>query len=202
MKKCTIVCGYKPNINKNIKGKIIGVDKGCLYLIKNKYKIDVAIGDFDSVSKKDYELIKNNSKKIIKLNPIKDDTDLEHALNYVKQKRFSDVEVYGALGGRKDHEILNIKLLYQSELNITYIDNKNKIFKLDIGTYKIYKEDYKYLSILAFMPTIVSLDKVKFKLDNRVIDANDNYTTSNEIVGDYCLINIKQGRLLVILSND
>lgn len=202
MKKCTIVCGYKPNINKSIKGKIIGVDKGCLYLIKNGYKIDIAIGDFDSVSKKDFELIKSYAKKIIKLDPIKDDTDFEHTLNYVKQKGFKDIEVYGALGGRKDHEILNIKMLYQSDLNITYIDNKNKIFKLDIGTYKIYKEDYKYLSILAFMPTIVSINKTKYELNDTVIDANDNYTTSNEIIGDYCYINIKQGKLLVILSND
>lgn len=202
MKKCSIVCGYKPYLDKELKGKIIGVDKGCLYLIKNNYKIDIAIGDFDSVSKKDFESIKNNSKKLIKLNPIKNDTDFEHTLNYVKEKEYKEINAYGVLGGRIDHELLNIKLLYQSDLNIIYHSQKNKIFKLDIGTYKIYKENYKYLSLLAFMPSIVSINKVKYPLDNVVIDSNDNYTTSNEIIGEYCHLNIKQGKLLVVLSND
>lgn len=202
MKKCTIVCGYKPSIKNELKGKIIGVDKGCLYLIKNNFKIDVAIGDFDSVTKKEFELIRNNSKKLIKLNPIKDDTDFEHTLNYVKENKYTDVDVYGVLNGRKDHEILNLKLLYLSDLNITFYDSKNKIFKLEKGEYKIRKDSYKYFSLLTFDSCRLDLDKVKYPLHNKEITYKDNYTTSNEILDDYCLINIKQGKLLIILCND
>ena len=62
---------------------VIGVDKGALYCLKNHIRMDLAVGDFDSVNNRDFDLI-NKETKIIKLNSIKDDTDTEHALNLVK----------------------------------------------------------------------------------------------------------------------
>ena len=79
MKSCTVVCGYKPNI-KEIIGDVIGVDKGCLYLIEKGINIKLALGDFDSVNEQQYGLIKTKSENLIKLDPVKDDTDLEHCL--------------------------------------------------------------------------------------------------------------------------
>ncbi len=202
MNKCYIVSGFNPIIKEKYDGFLIGVDKGCLLLAKNGIFIDVGIGDFDSVSSEEFEIIKRNCKKLIKLSPKKDDTDFEHALNYVKKLGYKDIEVYGILGGRQDHNLLNIKLLYLSELNLTYYDLKNKIYCLNAGKHTIYKNDYKYLSFMSFKKSIVSITGTRYELKNTIVDINDNYTTSNEIIKDSCELEIKEGRLLIIQTND
>ena len=201
MKKCSVVCGYRPIIKEKYDGELIGVDRGALYLAKNNKEIDISIGDFDSVSEEEFLIIKNKSKKIIKLNSIKDDTDFEHALNYLKDK-YDLFEIYGILGGRKDHDLLNIKLLYLSDLNFVCYDDKNKIYCLSSGTYKIKKDGYKYLSLMTFEEVSLSLDGTLYPMDNKIININDNYTTSNEIIDDYCVLKINKGKLLIIQCND
>ena len=201
MKKCCIVGAYKPIIKEEYEGDLIGVDRGALYLAQNNFKIDISIGDFDSVSEEEFLIIKNKSKKLIKLNSIKDDTDFEHILNYLKDK-YDFYEIYGILGGRKDHDLLNIKLLYLSNLNFVCYDNKNKIYCLSSGTYNIKKETYKYISLLAFEDVLLSLSKVKYPIVKKTLNIYDNFTTSNEIIDNCCILEIFKGKVLVIQCND
>ena len=60
---------------------VIGIDRGTLILLENGIKIDRAIGDFDSVTDEEREGILSKLD-FEKLNPVKDDTDTEHALKY------------------------------------------------------------------------------------------------------------------------
>ncbi len=202
MKKCYIVSGFKPIIKENYDGFLIGVDKGCLLLANRGFQIDVGIGDFDSVDEKEFEIIKKACKKLIKLNPIKDDTDFEHSLNFAKDNGYKDIEVYGVLGGRQDHNLLNIKLMYQSDLNIVLYDEYNKIFCLDKGKHIIKKDAYKYLSLFVFNKCLLSIKGTAYELKDRELSKSDNYTTSNEILNDECLLDIKQGRVLVVQASD
>ncbi len=203
MNKCIIVCGYKPLILKDYKDALlIGVDKGALYLANSNVKMDYAIGDFDSVCEEEFLEIKKFASEVIKLNPIKDDTDLEHTLNFVKEMGYTDIDVYGCLGGRQDHNLLNLKLLYISDLNIKYYDEKHKIFSKFQGTHKIYKENYKYLSLFVFEKCVLSLSGTYYPIFKTTLTITDNYTTSNEILDDYCLLTIEEGKMLVILCND
>ncbi|MGN1405772.1 MAG: thiamine diphosphokinase, partial [Erysipelotrichaceae bacterium] len=200
MKTCTVVCGYKPEFEK-IEGDLIGVDKGCLYLLNKGYKDFISIGDFDSVNISEFELIKSNSKELIKLIPEKDDTDLEHTLHYLEKKGYKKVIIYGALGGRQDHNLLNIKFCLTSKLNIVFIGNKHKIFALSKGSYNIDKGEYKFLSLFAFEDSIVNLEGVKYPITFKKIGFNDLYTTSNEILEKSCHIDILEGRVLIVQCN-
>ena len=202
MKKCYLISGFNPIIKEKYDGLLIGVDKGCLLLAKKGITIDVGIGDFDSVKEEEFEIIKKACKKLIKLNPVKDDTDFEHALNYTRDNGYKDIEVYGALGGRQDHNLLNIKLMYQSDLNITFIADKNKMFCLDKGKHIIKKDGYKYISLFVFDKCLLSITGTVYELKDRELSKLDNYTTSNEILNDKCLLEIKQGRVLVVQAND
>ena len=201
MKSCTVVCGYKPYI-KEIIGDVIGVDAGCLYLIEKGINIDLAIGDFDSVDEKQYKLIKEKSKKIIKLNPIKDDTDLEHCLNDLALNGYQNVYIYGSLGGRRDHELINIKLCYLSKMNIFLIDDKQVIYKLEKGIHIIKKNNYKYLSLICLDKVIINLEGVKYPISYKEINFKDLYTTSNEISYDSAKLELLSGKVLVIQCND
>lgn len=203
MSKCVIVCGYKPLILKDYNDVcLIGVDKGASFLALNNVKMDYAIGDFDSVDDIELVKIKEFSKEFIKLNPIKDDTDLEHALKFAKERDYKEIDIYGCLGGRQDHNLLNLKFLYLSDSKITYYDQKHKIFLLNKGTHKIYKENYKYLSLFVFEKCTLSLKGTYYPIDKKTLILNDNYTISNEILNEYCDIDIYDGKVLMIQCND
>lgn len=202
MKKCYIVSGFNPIIKDKYDGFLVGVDKGCLYLALKNIEMDVGIGDFDSVNDNEFKIIEKHCKKLIKLKPIKDDTDMEHALKFVEELGYNEIEVYGCLGGRQDHNLLNIKLLYLSGLDITLFDEKNKMFCLDKGKHVVYKEEYKYLSLFVFKKANVKLEGCYYKLDDTDLDIYDNYTTSNEILDEFCTLTINKGRVLIIQSKD
>ena len=64
--KAVLVIGnnYTYDEKDFIDSYVIGVDKGALYCLKNHIKMDLAVGDFDSVNNSEYELIKENEKNL------------------------------------------------------------------------------------------------------------------------------------------
>ena len=78
MKIGLIMQDFKFNINLNDFDFLIGVDRGALIAYQNNIYVNLAIGDFDSVTKDELILIQEKSK-VIKLNPIKDLTDTAEA---------------------------------------------------------------------------------------------------------------------------
>ncbi|MDU1741293.1 MAG: thiamine diphosphokinase, partial [Streptococcus lutetiensis] len=55
----------------------VGVDRGSLFLLENKLPLDIAVGDFDSVSQDELQEIQHKAGVFIQANPEKDDTDTE-----------------------------------------------------------------------------------------------------------------------------
>ena len=87
----------------------VGVDGGCLKLLEQGLPLDIAVGDFDSVSETDLRKIRTQAKQVVQSVPEKNDTDLELALKAAFEA-YPDaaVTVYGAFGGRLDHFLSNI----------------------------------------------------------------------------------------------
>ena len=137
---------YKLNKNDFIDSYIIGVDKGALFCLKNNIKMDLAVGDFDSVSINDYELIKNTTK-VVKLNPIKDDTDTEHALNLVKD--YDEILILGGIKGNRIEHFVSMLIYLKKFPNLVIKDDYSIIFSSSKDL-KIKKaEEYKYISIFS-----------------------------------------------------
>lgn len=93
---------------------IVGVDGGSNYILELGVIPDIVLGDLDSMSPEHQRLLEQNWVNIFQFDPEKDETDLELALLYVAENpQWSEsiVEVYGAHGGRFDHEIANLMLL-------------------------------------------------------------------------------------------
>ena len=89
----------------------VGVDGGCLKLLEQGLPLDMAVGDFDSISETDLSKIRTQAKQVVQSVPEKNDTDLELALKAVfKDYPDAAVTVYGAFGGRLDHFLSNIFL--------------------------------------------------------------------------------------------
>lgn len=185
---------------------IIGVDGAALWLIQNKVHPDLAIGDFDTVSSAQYQIIRTNSLQIKKFTPHKDYTDLELAVKHTLLLNPKEVIIFGATGTRLDHTLGNIALLEKFlKLNIpTRIIDAHNIIILAEKSLQIKKSlRYPYFSILPYTrKVIVTISGVKYNIENKEIQQGETIGISNEIVGKYCRIEVHSGIVIVIRSRD
>ena len=180
----------------------IGVDKGALTLARNGKRMLLAIGDFDSVEESDLAYIKEYSDMLIQLNPIKDDTDSEAAVMYAIEKGYQKIHLYGGLGGRLDHAMINLRLVSRFPETIYLHDQNNFIYSLAEGVHSIDKRDYTYISFFTEDEATISLEGLKYPLDKQQLTNKDTYTTSNEILEDRGIVTVHAGKVTVIQSKD
>ncbi|MBQ5918856.1 MAG: thiamine diphosphokinase, partial [Lachnospiraceae bacterium] len=92
--------------------KVIAVDGGLSAANLLNIYPDSIIGDFDTVSSElvdKYE--KENKSTIIRLNPIKDDTDTQYAIKHAMSIGAKEIHIIGGTGGRFDHCLANVFML-------------------------------------------------------------------------------------------
>ena len=180
----------------------IGVDKGALTLARNGKRMLLAIGDFDSVEESDLAYIKEYSDTLLQLNPIKDDTDSEAAVMYAIEKGYQKIHLYGGLGGRLDHAMINLRLVSRFPETVYLHDQNNFIYSLAEGVHSIDKHEYTYISFFTEDKATISLEGFKYPLDKQQLTNKDTYTTSNEILEDRGIVTVHAGKVTVIQSKD
>ena len=193
----------------NQKFQFIGVDGGCLKLMAEELPIDLAIGDFDSISVEDKETLKDYASNMIEFPSEKDFTDFEEALMWVaKEYPQQKIHVLGAFGGRVDHAISCLWAMFRPELQvlIPYLsleDEWNHISFLIPGDYVIEKLNHtKYLSFITTSPIKqLSLKNVKYTLNNQDYDF-PIALISNEFIEDKMEISFKSGGIIVGQTRD
>lgn len=197
--KIAIIASKVPNnIQKLINNRlVIAVDSAVSELISRNIKVDIAIGDFDSLS--DLSLL--NDIKHIKLSTIKDLSDTHYALNYAYDLSDDVILIGGLEGKRIDHLIANL-LLFEKYNNLIIYDDYNIIKRLDIGNYIIDKNDYKYLSIFPLTDTTLSLKGTNYLLNDATLLKFDTLGLSNEISDKSANLSIKNGIILLIQSKE
>lgn len=191
-----------PVVPKNIKD-LIDVDDYVIYasdgavkdLIEQNIKIDLAIGDFDSL--KNFSLLKGIN--VIKLDKEKDFSDTNYAINYAYKHSDKVILVGGIKGSRIDHFLANLLLLDKFK-DLIIIDDTNKIFVLEKGIHEIYNNNYEYLTVFPIVDSLVSIEGSKYNLNLKYLKANDQLGLSNEIMSGKAKISVKKGRLLIIQS--
>lgn len=186
---------------------VIGVDYGALTAVNQGLHLNLAIGDFDSVTDLEFEVIKQASSEIIKLSPQKNETDTEVALNVALAKQATEVVIYGALGGRIDHSLANIRLLLQfikKGISITLVNQKNILTILSPGQHEIKQPRLPYISFFAVESTVenLTLTGLKYPLKNYTLTQENIRCISNEIVDSSFNVSFSSGYLLMIYSCD
>ena len=175
---------------------IVGVDGGCSKI--TKYQVDIAFGDFDSLT------VPVNAKKVYRYKKEKDETDLELAVQQmIKMDDIDEIIIYNATGGRLDHFLCNLKLLERYvDYNIAIIDEQNKISCLTTGIYNIAKSNYQYFSLIPCVDSNVTIKNALYEITNKDVLRTDTYTVSNEFIDGEVFITVNQGMLYLIESND
>lgn len=194
-----------PRIRKA--GYIIGVDRGAYWLLKHGIIPDVAIGDFDSVTKNEFSRIKKRVAAIIQELPHpKYATDLELAVEHAIGLKPKEVRIFGAIGTRFDHSWAGIHLLVMLSSHNIYgyiVDNFNEIYvvrrKLDL----IPSVSFKYVSIFPLTDkTTVTLTGFRYNVSRREFTRGSTLGVSNEIVAFCARVIVHDGAVLLIRSRD
>lgn len=191
---------------------VISVDGGLKATVLLNVEPHVILGDFDTVAEDLLEkFVKGSDAQIVKLNPEKDSTDTEEALNFVFENTECDeIIVLGGTGGRRlDHTYANLFLLKRAldkNVPMTFINENSKVFMINKDTVIEKDSDYKYISFLQFDGPAkgVTLEGFKYDIDDFDFDTNKTYRlgTSNEFREPQGIIKIKEGCLLVVMTKD
>ena len=187
---------------------IIAAARGMDFLYEHKITPDIIVGDFDSVKNEALSYFKEKGMSDIHvLNPEKDDTDSECALQIALDHGADHIIIIGATGTRIDHVLGNISLLGKamSEGKMAeLLDTHNRIRminnELEIEKNKQYG---KYVSIIPVCKNNkITLEGFKYPLKDYTFEGFNTLGISNEIVDDIAKITVNEGQYIVIESKD
>ena len=165
-------------------GFVIGADRGALYLTDLGYRVDLALGDFDSVTEAEFERIEAHAERVIRHPSKKNDTDLELAVK-TAMEREGNVTILGATGSRLDQTVSAIELLkriFDGGKDACIMDKNNRISCIS-GTKKIEKRGFSYVSLMPCGdgPVRVNLRGFKYSGEGIILEKGSSLGISNEI---------------------
>ena len=197
---CIIIAGgefKEKDIKINEGDFIIAADKGYEYAQKLNLKVDLLIGDFDSLNQIP------NDVEIIKLNPIKDDTDSLDAIKEGIKRGYKSFIIYGALGNRLEHSLANLSLMiYLKNQGFAgkIIDNGKIYIVLKDESITLPKRNEGYVSVFSISEKSkgVTLKNLKYELNNYELKNDVPLGIDNEYIGLTPEISVSDGMILVI----
>lgn len=208
MVKIVVVAGGDSSLLPKNQDIYLGVDGGCLKLLEQGLPLDIAVGDFDSISEVDFRKIQAQAKQVVQSIPEKNDTDLELALKTVFED-YPDaaVTVYGAFGGRLDHFLSNIFLPTDPDLapymeQIQLVDEQNRLVFRPAGSHEIQPDPT--MTYVGFMPVgegRLEITGAKYPLHAENYFLKAMYG-SNEFLDQAIQVSLDRGYLVIVYSKD
>lgn len=186
----------------------IGADRGALTLIQNEIPLDYAFGDFDSINKSEKKIIQRHAVVFEEYPREKDETDLEIALNKAFELKSDEIYLFGVTGGRLDHELINIQLLYKINLKGikgVIADNTNQLQLTKPGEHIIFHDNvYPFISFVPFTEQVkgVTLSGFYYPLTDVTITWGSTLCISNKLLSKKGTFSYEEGILLLIKSRD
>ena len=193
-----IIIGHDLDLNKyDYTNKyVIAVDRGALKALQAGIKVDLALGDFDSIKVNQKEELKKHFN-LLELPSEKDETDTLAAIKLCKNA--NKITILGGIQGKRiEHFLANINLLISNPL-IEIIDNNSHIYT-ENSSFSIEKSIYKFYSFMAIEDAIITLNGFKYPLTEYNLVKNDIIGISNELISEKGQVYLKKGLILVIIT--
>jgi thiamine pyrophosphokinase len=102
--------------------RIIVADGGAEQALRLGLDVDIAVGDFDSISALDLDALERADTRIVRHERAKNATDLELALDLALELQPRHILVVGSSSGRADHTFGQIQLLASDAYRSVEID--------------------------------------------------------------------------------
>lgn len=161
------------------------------------------VADFDSSTLPSLP----DAVEIVRLPVRKDCTDTAAAVDYARDKGFSDFLLLGCVGGRLDHQYAATQLLVQlaeAGCHAEMADGDNRICAVASSPYIADPMAGWSLSLFAFGGTVhgLSIRGAVYELSNYDLKPADPLCVSNAAEVTPCEITFSDGTLLVFRSKD
>jgi len=173
---------------------IIAVDQAVMSLFKQRIKIDLAVGDFDSLT--NHGML--TQLNVVRLNPVKDVTDTHQAL--VEASKINPDELYliGGIGGERIEHFMVHTMFFNEFPNLVIKDENSTLFLLEKGVHEFKNKGYN--TFIGYPKAVISLDGFKYNLNEYRLLPYDPLCISNEITDDIGYVHIHEGKALTIIS--
>lgn len=181
----------------------IAADSGLRNALKLGERVDVVLGDFDSLG--DVKLPEGAER--LTFPPEKDLTDAQLALEAAVVRGADEVIFVGGLDGRLDHTLSVLGILEDAHLRglrALAVSGYNRVRYLVSTSTLLPRSGYKYLSLLAAGDKVrgVSIEGCKYPLKNATLRSRLQYAVSNEIVENCALVSVRRGAVYIVESRD
>ncbi len=182
---------------------ILCADGGTHHALALDLKPDLVIGDLDSISPGDLDVLQQLGSQIERHPVDKDATDLELALSAAERLGIEEVVLVAALGGRLDQSLGNLMLMASPDfanLHLSLVDGRQTATIVrdqitisgDIGD---------IVSTLTLSPVVEGLtyhNGLRWPLHDATLPFGSTRGISNEMVEEQAQISLRSGILLVI----
>jgi|WetSurMetagenome_2_1015567.scaffolds.fasta_scaffold477716_1 thiamine pyrophosphokinase len=166
---------------------------------------DILVGDFDTLSEDDVRY----PKKIFRLNPMKDDTDVLWTVKYLVQEGYRKICLFGCLGNKISHTIANIQVLsYLCDQGVDgrlySQDGQTVLLMLKESSLSFRKEAVGKISVFSYEKEASGIDEInlKYPLSDATMNSSYPLGVSNEFIGQPATIVVRKGKLLLVLPSD
>ncbi|MCH5163897.1 MAG: thiamine diphosphokinase [Clostridiales bacterium] len=177
--------------------KIIVCADGAYDYLKSYVVPDILLGDFDSINS-----VPQNVE--IKKFPVdKDYTDGHLAILEIKDRGATEIEIYGAFGGRPDHEYGNFALLaLASSLNIKAVIKGDFDIYFVTDEIKLSVKKNMTVSIAPYSDSahIKTTEGLKFSATSLVLNKLHLIGLSNTAISEEIYVSVEEGSILLFVQ--
>ncbi|MBQ6266607.1 MAG: thiamine diphosphokinase [Clostridia bacterium] len=179
---------------------VIAADAGLRYLEKAGMQPDLIVGDFDSLG------YVPQFAPVKRLPVIKDETDLQKAVDVAIDRGYRTFRIYGALGGaRLSHTVANLQMLCDLAargMDAVLFAPELTAYALHNGKLTLPSRLCGFVSVFAAndVCTGVTIRGLKYELAGETLRSNFALGVSNEFIGKQAEISVEDGTLLILVE--
>lgn len=182
---------------------VVAADGGARAAARFGRKIDLLIGDMDSLSATEIEVYQAQGVEIARHSPEKDETDLELAMLWVAPRKAKWIRVLGGMGGRLDQTISNIYLLALPALkgiDVRFVGGMQAAWVIYPGENLIQGAAGDTVSLIPLSGAAsgVRTENLYYPLKDETLVFGPARGISNVMTADHARIWFRDGLLLVI----
>ncbi len=183
---------------------VIAADSGIDQAHRLGLDVDVAIGDFDSVTAEGLDRAISDGAEVRRHPVAKDATDFELALDAAQGLGATEITVLGGEGGRLDHLIANALVMASPRFRsvaLTALGSNGERIHVVRTRLRLRGEPGEIVSLLAVNgpATGVRTDGLRFPLEGERLDPGSSRGVSNRMVATEAEVSLDSGVLLAVL---
>jgi thiamine pyrophosphokinase len=184
---------------------VVAADSGLHHAVTLGFHVDLVVGDLDSVDHATLDAAAAAGSKVEAHPAAKDFTDLELALQAVRDRGCTRVVVIGGEGGRVDHFLANLLLLASPEF--VGLDVEARVGSADVFVVRAARElrgrpgDLCSLLALGGPARGVHTAGLLFPLSGETLHPGSTRGLSNELLERVAQVSLDDGVLLVVLPD-